>query len=230
MAALPSDLLGEDLLLHGLPGASAGLLDDLQVRRRPAAQVPAAPAHEASPTHQPPSLPLLFPLPQLDCGLAGLEGLEGLGDLGLDPATSDLLDSLQLDASPFAPPAFSTGGHRASPSGSGSDSPVALQLGVLADPLAPVPATSAAAAAAFGLAAAPAGRGSCGRGSPATSESENNGQAARGRSGSPAGGSAAPLQGGHEASADEEKRLVSLGCAEGLCLRGASVRRLVVWM
>lgn len=170
------------------------------------------------PAHAPPCAPWLPLLLQLDClgdpqlppGLEGLDGLgldfgAGSGGAGGDPATSDLLESLQLDASAFSHPASSAGGH-GSPSGSGSDSPVVLPRMVPADPAAPQPATSAAAAAAFGL--APAADRT--RASPATSESEAPGQAARERSNSPVGGAGAAhaAQAGQRMTAEEEKRLV----------------------
>lgn len=210
---LPSEEAWGDLL-DGLP--DVGLLDDMQVRwgvLQPADRRPAAVllfGHFAEPT--PPAAP--FPA-QVDCLLGdavlppSLDPLDGL-DLGLDPtdaallgtgasasagshpASSDLLESLQLDASPFAEPASSSGaGHSPSGSGSGSDSPVVMLSAQLQPPL---------AAAAQQLAAAGALPS---RPSPATSESENNGQLRRGRSPSGSqttGSDAAPLPAGSGAS------------------------------
>ena len=190
---------------------------------------------------------------QLDCQLPpGLGGLEGLGDLGGlgggaaagPPASSDLLESLQLDA--FSQPLSSTGagGQPAgSGSGSGSDSPVVLSLGT--QPVPPAAAPFLPAAAAGAAPQAPAGqlRSLCDAGgegaSPATSESEAR---QRGRSGSPAGAGAgdsrAPTGAGGSGGAggaagrfasEEEKRLVSLvprfdGCTRASWLLGCGSR------
>ncbi|EFN52810.1 hypothetical protein CHLNCDRAFT_138475 [Chlorella variabilis] len=175
-APAPEDTWGE-LLLDGLP--NVGLLDDLQ----------------------------------LDCGLSdvglppGLHDLEclDLDDLGAAgggaaPASSDLLESLQLDA--FSHPASSSDA-RHSPSDSGSDSPVVLPL---------VGAAPAAPATGPRQGTPPRGADA----SPATSESETNGG---GRSGSPAAatsqrgaqaGGAAAAQQPQRPLSEEEKRLARM--------------------
>lgn len=167
-----------------------------------------------APPHTQPALPA-SPL-QLECGLdvsqlpPGLDDGLGLGvsggAAGALPAASDLLESLQLDA--FALPG-STGSH-GSPSGSGTDSPVAL--------LPPADPAALAQPAAAGPSQRPRRGG--GGASPATSESENNG--ARARSGSPAsaataqraagsGGAAGATAGGQQMATEDEKRLVRGG-------------------
>ena len=210
----------EDLLLDvELPGV--GLLDDLQVRWAELAaggrcthpfQYVRAPPHTHSASPRPPL--------QLDCGLDGSQLPPGLDDglglgvsggaAGAHPAASDLLESLQLDA--FALPG-SCGSH-GSPSGSGTDSPVALLP----------PTDLAALAAAPGPSQRPRRSGGA---SPATSESENRGAgAARGRSGSPAsaataqragGGAAAPSAGVQQYATEDEKRLVRGACHARCC-------------
>jgi hypothetical protein len=114
-------------------------------------------------------------------------GLDGLDCLGLEfagataaggtPASSDLLESLQIDTGAFVP-LSSTGTRPRNSSDSGSDSPAMV-------PLLGTAPLSAHAAAALPQLAVPAARG--GQASPATSESDNNG---RGRSESPAAASA----------------------------------------
>ncbi|KAL4440222.1 hypothetical protein ABPG75_003223 [Micractinium tetrahymenae] len=164
---LPSEEAWGDLL-DGLP--DVGLLDDMQVDcLLEDAVLP----------------PGLDPLDGLDLGLdpvdaAALGAPSALGtgataSAGSHPS-SDLLESLQLDATPFAELANSSGaGHSPNSSGSGSDSPVAmLGTGLAAHP------PLAAAAQQLAEASPPPSRAS-----PATSESENNGQPQRGRS--PAG-------------------------------------------
>lgn len=178
--------------------------------------------------------PCLDPLDGLDLGLdpmdAALLGAGAAASAGSLPASSDLLESLQLDATPFAEPAGSSGaGH--SPSGSGTDSPVAMLGAQLQPPL------SAAAQQLVSVGAGPS------RASPATSESENDGQPRRGQSpsgsqtmangaaawpaGSGASGAAAhaaqqqeqqhsePMLASRHNLTEEEKRLVSAGKRTG---------------
>jgi hypothetical protein len=226
MSSGPPDEWG-DLLLDG-PLPDVGLLDDLQVSSQAASTGAAQKGPNfvqlCAASNPLPTCPGRPPPFQLGFGLMEPElppGLEGLDCLGLDlgggsaaaaaPSSSDLLESLQLDAAGFAHPQSSSG-TRHSPSDSGSDSPVVLPLvggGVPAPNGAP-----------RGGAAPPVGGPLDGQASPATSESENNG---RGRSGSPAVGSAqrgGTADGGavgkpNRPLTDEEKRLVSPAASLG---------------
>lgn len=195
-----------ELLLDGMPGV--GLLDDLQVSRwaedGPPSDTP-TPAGRPGGSFTPPSR-LALPLVQLECGL-GLP--PGLDDLGLDlsdgafvgdaaasarshPTSSDLLESLQLDAAAFGKPSSGT------PSGSGSDSPVVLPLVHGAAAPSPSPLRSC-----VGL--------GHNRASPATSESEAPEGDAGGRGGG--GGAASGQPGSRQQMSEEEKRLVRAGPA-----------------
>lgn len=184
--APPDDGWG-DLLLDGLP--DVGFLDDLQL-----------------------DLGLAAGLDDLDClGLDLSPSVNaGGGTATHDPAGSDLLESLQLDAGAFDQPVGSSGA-RHSPSFSGSDSPVVLPL---LGP-APPPAVAGAATATAGVQQSVLHTFGHGNGaSPATSESENNGMA---RTASPAAVASQRMQAsgsqGQQAQrplTEEEKRLARM--------------------